>query len=306
MPIDNRLVERNYDTCVLVHRRHGETIDALRLEKNVLRSGRDVFKEVQAYRRRRGDVRHRCGDRVAASRIGIETKRRSRAKVKSGYRVVRNRVVLVEPVERRIVAHRERARKIAHRGERRRTAAGHGECTRRVLDGVDRHGDGYVKGSRVYRAAVLADIDIETRAVPVCNPSLRMDIVGLERAAVDVDRKRTAGTFVLNMLRHKRSAVQVQRSVSVGALRPLVVFDRNRSAVLRERRRSASLRANDKIAIQRPVAAGLLCVEGVELHIARTRNSRIRGIEVALVEVAGSRRDVDRCPDGTGVVVQVV
>ena len=167
--------------------------------------------------------------------------------------------------------------------------------------------DGKITPVGVDRAAVRANIDIEPRAVPVCNPSLRMDIVGLERAAVDVDRKRATSHFVLNMLRHERSAVQIQYSVSVRALRPFVVGNRHRSAVLRERRRSASLRANNKIAVQRPVPAGLVQDEVQELHIARACEGRIRGIEVAFVEINRlCRRDVDGAKIVVGVVVQVI
>ena len=293
------------------HRRDVERIRAYHLEKGKRRSRRGNRGEVDddvrlAFRRRsRRDSR---GERIHARRIAVEIDRRTRAERKrSKAASCRRRRVLVEPVELRIVADDKRTDEIALPGERCRTAARHCERSRRAGDGVDGNRNRDVEIACVDRAAVRADIDIEPRAVPVGDQSRAMDIVGLERAAVEVDRERSARHFVLDVLRHERSAVQIQYSVSVRTLRPFAGTNRYRSAVLRERRRSAGLRAEDKVAVQRPVATGLLSIEVVCRHIAGACDVRIRGIKVALVEIDRlCRRNADGAEFVDGIVVQVV
>lgn len=244
------------------------------------------------------------GKRIDARRIAVEIDRRARAeRERSKATCRRNRTILVEPMKSRVVPHRERARQVAHVLERHGSTTRHGERARRVPHRVDGGRDMESFAAGVDCAAVGANPDVN-RCVD--QAVIRGIAIDLDTSTVQNDGCR-CGTLVGYAPRLERAAVEVQRAGRATLEpRPFAGRDQERAASLDNRRRTAA-KSNLKIAGHRPVSTGLVHCECVEHHVALTRDVRVRGIEVALEEVAClGRRDVDGAKIAVGVIVQVV
>ena len=249
--------------------------------------GETDFNRRLVLRRRRR--RHGGGEGVHRRRVAVYVDRRARTERERGERARRRHgSVLVEPAERRIVADRERPRQVAHVLERHGSTARHCERARRIRHGVDCGGNVESFAPGVDRAAVRTNPNVDRCIYQAVIIGVAID---LDNSAVQNDRCR-CGTLAGYAPRLERAAFKIQHTGGTALeARPLASRDRERAVPLRNRCR-ATAKPNLQIAAYRPVSTGLIHCERVEHHVALARDVRVRGEDIALVEVAClGRRD---------------